>query len=165
MDANKLIYALDDESNESIMSLTTKKIMQLNLDILNELQLPKDVTLDYLKKLKNYRYIDELNELKCGSFIRWIPITNPNYLPLHNAAMICDIKIVDDGVLITCKTFMHRHYTFKMDECLIFQKLTTQEQVIISALDHLEDSNEELNDSNESESNESESNESDTDNY
>jgi hypothetical protein len=145
MDANKLLYALDDESNESIMKLTTKKIMQLNLDILQELHLPKDITLDYLKKLKKYRYIDELNELKHGSFIRWIPIIDPNYLPLHNTAMICDIKIIDDGVLITCKTFMHRHYTFKMDECLIFQKLTTQEEVIISALDHLENSNEEEN--------------------
>jgi hypothetical protein len=147
MDASKLLYALDDETNESIMSLTTKKIMQLNLDILKELHLPREVTLDYLKKLKNYRYIDELNELKHGSFIRWIPITDPNYLPLHNAAMICDIKIVDNGVLITCKTFMHRHYTFKMDECLIFQKLTTQEQVIINALDHLENSKEESDDS------------------
>lgn len=147
MDASKLLYALDDETNESIMSLTTKKIMQLNLDILKELHLPREITLDYLKKLKNYRYIDELNELKHGSFIRWIPITDPNYLPLHNAAMICDIKIVDNGVLITCKTFMHRHYTFKMDECLIFQKLTTQEQVIINALDHLENSKEESDDS------------------
>jgi hypothetical protein len=33
---------------------------------------------------------------------------------------------------------MHRHYTFKMDEVLIFQKLTGQEMVILSALDHLE---------------------------
>ena len=33
---------------------------------------------------------------------------------------------------------MHRHYTFKMDEVLIFQKLTDQEMVIISALDHLD---------------------------
>jgi hypothetical protein len=35
---------------------------------------------------------------------------------------------------------MHRHYTFKLDECLIFQKLTSQEQIIINALDHLEKS-------------------------
>ena len=140
MDVTRLMNALDDDKNESIMGLSTKKITQMNLDILKELHLPRDTTLDYLKKLKNYRYIDELNELKYGSFIRWIPIADPSYLPLHNAAMICDIKIVEDGVLITCKTFMHRHYTFKMDECLIFQKLTSQEQVIISALDHLENS-------------------------
>ena len=138
MDVDKLIYALDNDSNENIMHLTTIKIMEMNLNILKELHLQKEVTLDYLKKLKGYRYIDELNELKHGYFIRWIPITNPSYLPLHYCGIICDIKITDDGVLVKCKNFMHRHYTFKLDECLIFQKLTTQEQIIINALDHLE---------------------------
>ena len=138
MDVDKLIYALDNDSNENIMHLTTIKIMEMNLNILKELHLQKEVTLDYLKKLKGYRYIDELNELKHGYFIRWIPITNPSYLPLHYCGIICDIKITDDGVLVKCKNFMHRHYIFKLDECLIFQKLTTQEQIIINALDHLE---------------------------
>ena len=138
MDINKLINALDNDNNDNIMNLTTKKIMEMNLKILKELHLSRELTLNYLKKLKGYRYIDEISDLKHGSFIRWIPITNPDYLPLHNCAMICEIKIVDDGVLIKCKNFMHRHYTFKMDECLIFQKLTSQELVIISALDHLE---------------------------
>jgi len=138
MDVNKLINALDNDTNESIMNLTTKKIAEMNLRILKEIHLSNEITLNYLKKLKGYRYVDELNDLKYGSFIRWIPITNPDYLPLHNCAMICEIKITDDGVLITCKNFMHRHYTFKIDECLIFQKLTNQELIIISALDHLE---------------------------
>ena len=40
--------------------------------------------------------------------------------------------------MIVCKNFMHRHYTFKMDECLVFQKLTDQEKILLSALDHLE---------------------------
>jgi hypothetical protein len=138
MDVNKLLYALEDDSNENITHLTTKKIMEQNLEILKELHLERDITLNYLKKLKGYRYIDEINDLKYGAFIKWIPITDPNYLPLHYCGIICEIKIVDDGVLIVSKNFMHRHYTFKMDECLIFQKLTTQEQVIINALDHLE---------------------------
>ena len=138
MDVNKLLCALENYDNESIMNLTTKKIMEMNLKILKELQLDKLLTLDYLKKLKGYKYIDEINELKYGSFVRWIPISDPNYLPLHHCGIICEIKIIDDGVLITSKNFMHRHYTFKLDECLIFQKLTSQEQVIINALDHLE---------------------------
>ena len=140
MDVNKLLCALENYDNESIMNLTTKKIMEMNLKILKELQLDKLLTLDYLKKLKGYKYIDEINELKYGSFVRWIPISDPNYLPLHHCGIICEIKIIDDGVLITSKNFMHRHYTFKLDECLIFQKLTSQEQIIINALDHLEKS-------------------------
>ena len=139
MDVNKLMYALDNENNEGIINLTSKKILEMNLNIIKELHLDKATTLNYLKKLKGYRYVDEMNDIKYGGFIRWIPITNPNYLPLHYCGMICDIKITDNGVLITCKNFMHRHYTFKMDECLIFQKITSQEQLIIYALDHLED--------------------------
>ena len=138
VDVNKLMYALDNENNENIMNLTTQKILEMNLNILKELHLDKQSTLNYLKKLKEYRYIDEINDLKHGAFIKWIPITDPSYLPLHHCGMICEIKITDNGVFITCKNFMHRHYTFKMDECLIFQKLTSQEKVIIYALDHLE---------------------------
>lgn len=141
MDVNKLMEALDNDNNESIISLTTKKINEMNFRILKELHLGREVTIDYLKKLKGYRYIDEMNDLKYGSFIRWIPITDPNYLPLHYCGMICDIKIMDTGVFIVCKNFMHRHYTFKMDECLIFQKLSDQERVLLSALDHLDKNN------------------------
>ena len=143
MDVYKLMNALDNDNNETIMNLTTKKIMEMNLNILKELHLKKDITINYLNKLKGYRYIDELNDLKYGAFIKWIPIIDPNYLPLHHCGMICEIKITDDGILIKCKNFMHRHYTFKMDECLIFQKLTTQEQIIINALDHLDHKKEE----------------------
>ena len=138
VDVNKLMYALDNENNENIMNLTTQNILEMNLNILKELHLDKQTTLNYLKKLKEYRYIDEINDLKHGAFIKWIPITDPSYLTLHHCGMICEIKITDNGVFITCKNFMHRHYTFKMDECLIFQKLTSQEKVIMYALDHLE---------------------------
>ncbi len=137
MDIDNLIYALDNDSNESIMNLTSKKIYDMNLKIITELHLDKLTTMNYLKKLKEYRYVDEINDLKYGSFIRWIPIIDPSNLPLHHCGIICEIKITDNGVLITCKNFMHRHYTFKMDECLIFQKLTAQEKIIINALDIL----------------------------
>jgi hypothetical protein len=143
MDVNKLMYALDNDNNESIMNLTTNKIMEMNLNILKELHLEKSITLNYLKKLKGYKYIDEINDLKYGAFIKWIPIIDPNYLPLHYCGIICDIKITDNGVIIIAKNFMHRHYSFKMDECLIFQKLSTQELVILSALDHLDKNKEE----------------------
>lgn len=138
MDKEKLLEALNNNDNEHIMNLTNNKILEMNLNILKELNLNRETTLDYLNKLKGYRYIDELNELRYGSFIKWIPINDPTYLPLNNGSIICDIRITDNGVIITCKNFKHRHFTFKMDEALIFQKLTTQEQLIIYALEHLE---------------------------
>jgi hypothetical protein len=132
-----LTKALDNDKNESIINLTTKKIKEMNLNILKELHLPRDITLQYMKKLNGYRYVDELNDVKYGSFIKWIPIVDPKYLPLNAGGIICDIKITDNGVMIICKNFMHKFFQIKMDECLIFQKLTSQELILLSALDHL----------------------------
>ena len=137
LNVDSLMTALDNEKNDGIINLTTSKIQETNLNILKELHLDRQVLIDYFKKLKGYRYVDELDDLKYGGFIRWIPLTNPDYLPLNQCGIICDIIIADNGVYIVCKNFMHRHYRFKMDECLIFQKLSSQEMIILSALDHL----------------------------
>ncbi len=140
LDIDKLEKALDNNSNESIINFTTDKIREMNWKIIQELKLEKQIALDYLWKLKGYKYVDELTDLKHGAFVRWIPITDPDYLPLNQCGIVCDIKIGDEGVFITCKNFMHRHYNFKMDDVIIFQKLTSQELIILSALDHLKDS-------------------------
>jgi hypothetical protein len=150
MDVEKLMSALDNEKNESIMNLTTVKIEEMIFNILKELHLDKETFINYFKKLKGYKYVDELDDLKYGGFIRWIPITDPDNLPLNQCGIICDILIKDDGIYIVCKNFMHRHYRFKMDECLIFQKLSSQEMIILSALDHL-DKNKEISNNNNNE--------------
>ena len=138
LDVEKLMKALDNEQNETLINLTTKKIKEMNLNIIKELHLPRDITLNYMKKLNGYRYVDEIKDVKYGAFIKWIPISNPEYLPLHAGGMICDIKVSENGVMIVCKNFMHKHYQIKMDECLLFQKLSHQELVLLSALDHLD---------------------------
>ena len=137
IDVDTLIKALDNNSNESLINLTTSKIQEMNLKIIKELHLPRDITLNYMKKLNGYRYIDEMNELKYGSFIKWIPILDPSHLPLHSGGILCDIKIENTGIILVCKNFMHKHYQIKLDECLLFQKLSNQELVLLSALDHL----------------------------
>jgi hypothetical protein len=82
-------------------------------------------------------YIDEMNELRYGAFIRWIPIKDPENIYLNQGGILCDIKVADDGICLICKNFARKHHQIKMEECLIFQKLSGQEQVLLSALDHL----------------------------
>ena len=137
VDVTKLMDALDNETNENILHLSSRKILELNLKILKQLHLDKTTTLDYLKRLNGYKYVDEINDLRYGGYIRWVKITDPSNLPLNQCGIVCDIIITDDGICIVCKNFMHRHYRIKMDECLIFQKLSSQELIILSALDHL----------------------------
>jgi hypothetical protein len=140
MNVNKLLKALDDDSNEVLFNYTTDKIRKMNLSILNELHLPKKETIDIYNKLKNYKYIDEINELKYGTFIRWIPIEDPKNIYLTTGALFCEIKFKDEGVFCICKNFGFpiRHFQLSIDKNLIFQKLTDQELVLLSALDHLD---------------------------
>jgi hypothetical protein len=138
MDIDKLLKALDNEKNESLFNFTTDKLREMNRRILKELRLPEEKYLDFIKKLENYKFVDEINELKEGSYIRWININEePKKMNLTKGSIVCETKITDKGIIIVCKGFYHNHFQIKMDECLLFQKLTTQELILLSALDHL----------------------------
>ena len=137
MDVETLLKALDNESNSHLLELTHKKIHDMKCDILGELSLSKKEVETYLSKLKDYRFVDSMNEIKYGSFIRWIPIVDPKHIFLTTGAIFCEFKVKKDGVAFVYKNFKNRQAQGNWDECLMFQKMTTQEHVLLSALDHL----------------------------
>ena len=139
MDVNKLLKALEDETNENLFNFTSDKMKEMNLKIIKELNLSRDESLSILKKLKEYKYVDEMSDLKYGTYIRWIPIENPKKIGLTKGAIFCEMKITDDGVFLICKNlgYSSKHFRISMDSNLIFQKLTDQELILLSALDHL----------------------------
>ena len=139
MDTAKLLKALDDDTNVSLMNFTTKKLREMILKILKELELPRNETIELMKKLKDYKYVDEMKDLKYGTYLRWIPIDDPENIHLKQGALFCEMKVKEDGVYIICKNYGYnrKHFQIKLDENLIFQKLTEQELVLLTALDHL----------------------------
>ena len=139
MDTKNLLKALEDDTNEALMNFTTKQLREMILKILKELQLPRNETLELMKKLKDYKYVDERKDLKYGTYLRWIPINDPEDIQLTKGALFCEIKVKEDGVYIICKNYGYnrKYFQIKLDENLIFQKLTEQELVLLSALDHL----------------------------
>jgi len=137
MDVEQLLKALDNDENEHLINMTTEKLNNMKREILTEIQLSPQEVAEYMQKLREYKYIDEMNHIRHGSFIRWIPISDPENIHLTSGGIICDIKIADTGVHLVCKNFARKHYQIKMDECLVFQKLSGQEQVLLAALDHL----------------------------
>ena len=139
MNVEKLLQALDDESNDILFNFTTDKIREMNFNIIKELHLTNQETIQIYNKLKDYKYVDEMNDLKYGTYLRWIPIEDPTNIHLTKGALFCEMKITDDGVFCVCKNmgFPARHFQISMDKSLIFQKLTDQELVLLSALNHL----------------------------
>jgi hypothetical protein len=138
LNVNQLLNALENESNASIMKLTTKEIQKQKNDILQHLQIERKLLKSLNKKLKQYRYCTDLSDLQYGYFIRWIPLKNPDNIYLTNGATIIEIKYVNNSLQILCKNFKNRFFQIKFDEVIVFQKLSNQEKVILNVLNYLE---------------------------
>ena len=139
INVNKVLDALENETNASIIELTTQKIKQQKNDMLQQLQLSREKLKTFHKKLQNYRYCSDLKDLQYGYYLRWIRLTNPDKITLTNGGILCEVKFVNDNAIhLLCKNTRNMIFQFKFDECLVFQKLTQQENVILSVLDYLD---------------------------
>ncbi len=140
MDNNQvddLLDALENDSNSSIINLTSRKIKEHKNNVLQQIQLSREKLKLYHKKLKDYRYCTDLKDIQYGFYIRWIPLKDPENMNLTNGAIICDVKLVNGQLHVLCKN-RGRMMQIKFDEVLIFQKLSDQERVILSILDYLD---------------------------
>lgn len=138
LNIDNLLNALENDKNESIMETTKSDIKTVKNNVLQELNLSREKLKDLHKKLTNYRYIGDISELQSGCFLRWINLKNYDNLQLTRGAFLCDIDIADDGINIIFKNLFGKHCTYKMNELLLFQKITDDEQVILSALKYLQ---------------------------
>ena len=126
IDIHKILENIDN--NNYINNETTSSIANAIFQSLSNNDLSYEIISKYCNKLKEYKYVDELCELKKGKYIRWVRDTN-----LTNGGILIDIIINDDYITITCKNSMNRFMTFKWDDCLTYQKLNIEEQLILIA--------------------------------
>lgn len=101
----------------------------------------KDITLDkkelnhYQKLLLDYRYIDEVDELRIGNYIRFFKLDTET-IELGRGGFLVDIQVNKHRIVLLFKN-KNRFFKLKMDESLLFQKNTRQEKVLIQILDHI----------------------------
>jgi hypothetical protein len=112
-------------------------IKKAKLDMLKTLLDNPNEIKEYYKLLKEYRYVDEIDELRYGSYIRWFNIKDPDAtLSLLRGGFIADITN-KNGINILCKN-RNKFFTIKMERSVIFQKNTSQEKLLIEILDHIQ---------------------------
>ena len=128
--------AINNENNESLSNLTFDKIERKKKEILSELDFSQEKTNKLLKKLENYRYVEEIPELQIGNYMRWINLNDLENLKLNNGSILCEIKI-ENNIILVFKNYMNKHFQINMDENLLFQKFTDQEMIILYALEHI----------------------------
>ena len=137
MDIDLLAQALENDENMSVINTNIQELKKKKNDILQQLGLDRHDLKSYNKKLKNYRYIENIKDLKYGCTLRCINLNNIKFIKLCNSSILCDIQIYDKGIALIMKTFNNRYVTLYFNENLFFQKISAEEEVILKAINYL----------------------------
>ena len=131
-DIQNILDASTNSSNEHLEDQTTEIIANIVHNSLKRFDLSNEAITDYYYRLQNYRYIDGINELHKGKHIRWIRKGK-----LTNGGILTNITIKDTGIHILCKNSLNKFITYKWDDCVTYQKLSMEEQLILIANDNI----------------------------
>lgn len=136
---NETIAEIVEElKRKNLLHLSSSKIKSLKNNILQKLYLTREELLNYHKVLKEYKYIDELDEINIGSYIRWFNLKKMDNIKLTNGGIIVDIQPGIDDITIICKNNINKFFSLSLNKCIIFQKLNYQEQLLIKIVDYIQ---------------------------
>lgn len=123
----------------------TKMDLQTNVERILDCYhfLSKSDRESYSKRLKEYRYIDEIPEFIVGRHIRWIQKPNSTSYSLDknpaltNGGILTDIKFLENGVYLLCKMYgtnrKTRFHQYKLEDYHSFQKISPEEWIVLMA--------------------------------
>lgn len=152
MELEYLRHALDNQQNNAIYDETNASILAKKETVLAQFDLSRKKKETIKKQLKSYRYVEDLNDLRTGAFLRWVYIGNAENdrewfdndnedFHLNKGAIFCETKVQAIGLVIVCKTFTGKYFQFPMNgDYLFFQKLSSQEQTILNTIDAIVES-------------------------
>jgi hypothetical protein len=147
IDVKNLLNSVENKKNDYLEKKTMTSVTNDVYNALCELnsfsnakfiQEQQEKIEEISKKLIEYRYVDEIRELHKGKHVRWI---KKNSDKLTSGGIVMNIKFLDNGTHVLCKSMQNRFIEYKFDDCITFQKMTTEEQLILMAYEHLEKEN------------------------
>ena len=136
MNYELLEQALNNPNNSNFIDYSYENIYKSKNDILQKLNYDSKTLKHMNKKLKNFIYIEDFNNLTPNSFIKWINISNVNNLSLKNGGIFCNFKNVDNPqeTIAIVKLFNNKYISIYLNNNLIFKKISEQENIILKAL-------------------------------
>ena len=156
--AKNVAASLDASCHHAIEGHTLDSITQEIANILHMEGFTRDQSKEIQEKLNDYRYVGEICDLFRGRHIRWIRLfesssddlslrfgttgarivkptlsegTNHQKVVLTNGGIVTDIKFQENGIYIQCKNPRNQFMQFRFDHCLVFQKLTPEECILL----------------------------------
>ena len=138
-DIDDILDSMEEKKSPYFEEATTTSVMY---EMRDEMTLAGVQNMDeYMKKLIEYRLIDEVSEIQRGRHIRWIELYKPKQI-LQGGGIVMTIKFLDNGVHILCNN--GRCFSqIKYDRCILFQKMSQEEQLILMVNEHVKSTSDE----------------------
>jgi hypothetical protein len=124
-----LLDSLENTKNDYLEGNTLKTIASAVYDSLLHLPIDTPIRQKYCQKLVGYRFVDEIYQLHQGKHVRWIRLSSPEKLMI--GGIVVDIKFTENGVIVLCRLHSGKFTQYRFDQCLTYQKLTDDEQLIL----------------------------------
>ena len=133
--ANKIVESLDSIphhlENHTLNSIEQERMNIMRIEDIDA----RDIQL-FQDKLHGYRYVGDICDLFRGRHIRWIRILENNGIrvakpTLTNGGIVTDIQFRENGIYIQCKNTRNQFMLFALDHCIVFQKLTAEECLLL----------------------------------
>lgn len=108
---NKTLETIDEEKNEILREFTENE--------------------KWSRSLIMYRVINDLQDLRLGSHIRWIREKPNGEFLLTNGGILVQTKFLKNGTYVVCKNGP-KIMQYELNKCKTFQKMTPEEWIILS---------------------------------
>ena len=139
LDIENLLESVDNVKNDYLENKSMADINQEIYDCISELDLDTEIIENLCRKLIGYRYVDRISELHKGKHMRWLRIANGSTgnnvtkeeIKLTAGGILTNVEFLDNGTHVRCMGPGNRFIQYKFDDCLTFQKLTVEEQLIL----------------------------------
>jgi len=125
------IESILENANSTSPYLQEKTIEDIHREVFEAISeipgMTNELLEEYCRKLAGYRYVEKLCDLQIRKNVRWI---RKDTLKLTRGGLLLQIAFEADQVKLLCKSNqIFFRYTF--DDCVNFQKLTVEEQLIL----------------------------------
>jgi hypothetical protein len=122
-----------------------KTLADISADIFDVLSECSEICVEERKnicgRLTEYYHIGQIYQFQKGRYIRWLRKTvgGSGAAPpkLTNGGVVMDVIFREQGgTYILCMTNQRRPCQLRFDDCIFFQKLTEEEQLVLAVMAH-----------------------------
>ena len=140
INAKDYLDAVENKNNTYLETKTSCAIVDEIVKSFDETEfrISKPDKAKFVKALSGYRFVDELDVLHLGKYTRWIQKYASPY-KMANGGFLSAIDFMETGIVLTIKIWRAPWVIrVSFDDCLLYQKLSYGEYLVLMANDYLE---------------------------